>query len=449
MNYEKFLADYPGYSNEKLDTLFTDQMSVLSGHHYLDWTGAAIAPDFLHEKHSYLRETLFGNPHSGHLPSVRSSEKIEEAREAVLDYFNAPEGMYDVIFTQNATSAIKLLHLYNFSNGRLLLTHDNHNAVVGLREFAKAAGAPVGTVPFTDTFMLDAAALEKELKVHVPGNKLFAYPAKSNFSGELHPLEWVELAQQNGWDVLLDVAAFVANNELDLSAVQPQFAPISFYKMFGWPTGIGCMLVRKDAIPKLEKKWFSGGTNNLVGFTDDFFDLHSGHAGYEDGTLNFLGIPAITDGLKFRKEIGPTKDRAVAIASFMYDELSQLEKGAFSVVIHSPRGADTVAFNFTGPNGFVSQKPFETFASDRNVYVRVGCFCNPGSSEFINGNKVTQVREALWKDFPGQNITNKIVQKYVDDIALGAIRASCGYATRYEDAVALLAVSDEFLQTLE
>jgi DNA-directed RNA polymerase specialized sigma24 family protein len=49
---------------------------------------------------------------------------------------------------------------------------------------------------------------------------LFAYPAQSNFSGVQHPLSWVCQAQGAGYDVLLDAAAFVPANRLDLAAVR-------------------------------------------------------------------------------------------------------------------------------------------------------------------------------------------------------------------------------------
>ena len=70
-------------------------------------------------------------------------------------------------------------------------------------------------------------------------HNLFAYPAQSNFSGVQHPLDWIAQAQAHGWDVLLDAAAFVPTNQLDLSRWQPDFVPLSFYKMFGYPTGVG------------------------------------------------------------------------------------------------------------------------------------------------------------------------------------------------------------------
>ena len=54
-------------------------------------------------------------------------------------------------------------------------------------------------------------------------DNLFAFPAQSNFSGVQHPLDLVDQAHANGWDVLLDAAAFVPTNRLDLSKVRPEF----------------------------------------------------------------------------------------------------------------------------------------------------------------------------------------------------------------------------------
>jgi selenocysteine lyase/cysteine desulfurase len=77
---------------------------------------------------------------------------------------------------------------------------------------------------------------------------LLAYPAQSNFSGVRHPLAWVARAQASGYDVLLDAPAYVPTSRLDLSLVQPEFVAISWYKMFGFPTGVGCLLARHEAL---------------------------------------------------------------------------------------------------------------------------------------------------------------------------------------------------------
>ena len=54
--------------------------------------------------------------------------------------------------------------------------------------------------------------------------------------------------------------AFVPTNRLDLSKWHPDFVPMYFYKMFGYPTGVGCLIARKTALAKLSRPWFAGGT---------------------------------------------------------------------------------------------------------------------------------------------------------------------------------------------
>jgi len=50
--------------------------------------------------------------------------------------------------------------------------------------------------------------------------------AQSNFSGVQHPLEWIEQAHDHGWDALLDAAAYVATNRLDLGRWRPDIAAV-------------------------------------------------------------------------------------------------------------------------------------------------------------------------------------------------------------------------------
>ena len=61
-----------------------------------------------------------------------------------------------------------------------------------------------------------------------------------------------------------DAAAYVPTSQLDLSKVHPDFVPISFYKIFGYPTGMGALIARKEALSKLHRPWFAGGTVKIV-----------------------------------------------------------------------------------------------------------------------------------------------------------------------------------------
>lgn len=83
---------------------------------------------------------------------------------------------------------------------------------------------------------------------------------QSNFCGRRYPLDWAEQlrsgqlyikpcrsgSKTRQWHVLLDAASFVSTARLDLSATKPDFVCVSFYKLFGLPSGVGALLVRKD-----------------------------------------------------------------------------------------------------------------------------------------------------------------------------------------------------------
>ncbi len=199
-----------------------------------------------------LREGVFGNPHSINPTSAASTTMLERARARVLEFFRASHDEYVAIFTPNATGALRLVgEAYPFRAGdRFLLTFDNHNSVNGIREFARARGAETTYVPsVAPDLRVDESLLPRYL-TETPGDhhNLFAYPAQSNFSGAHHPLEWIEQSHAHGWDVLLDAAAYVPTNRLDLSRWHPDFVALSFYKMFGWPTGVGCLLARREAL---------------------------------------------------------------------------------------------------------------------------------------------------------------------------------------------------------
>lgn len=43
--------------------------------------------------------------------------------------------------------------------------------------------------------------------------------------------------KKNNWFCLLDAASFVGTNQLNLSVWKPDMVAVSFYKIFGYPTG--------------------------------------------------------------------------------------------------------------------------------------------------------------------------------------------------------------------
>lgn len=425
------------------------------GHVYLDYTGGGLyAESQLREHLALLEGDAFGNPHSVNPTSAASTELVEQARASVLEFFDASADEYEAIFTPNATGALRLVgEAYPFHPGdRFLLTFDNHNSVNGIREFARARGAETTYLPSVATDLrVDEAVLERYLAGTAgEHHNLFAFPAQSNFSGVQHPLEWIERAHGGGWDVLLDAAAFVPTNRLDLGRWHPDFVALSFYKMFGWPTGIGCLIARREALAKLERPWFSGGTIVAAFVQREYFQSAPGAAHFEDGTVNYLGLPAISIGLRYLSAIGMDviHARVEALGAWLIDLLGSLRHsdGTPVAAIYRPaaserRGA-TIAFNFLHPSGLiVDERYVSSIAARYRISLRTGCFCNPGAGE----TAFTISRETLVGGEFGGGMT---LDDYVAAIGLpsgGAVRASLGLVSNAADLATFRRFASDFI----
>jgi selenocysteine lyase/cysteine desulfurase len=393
-----------------------------------------------------LSEQVLGNPHSLSPSSTAMTRRVEGARAAVLDHFQGT-GEYTSIFTLNASGALKLVgESYPFApGGKLLLTADNHNSVNGLREFARGKGVEVRYAPLTrPELRIDEPALDALLAAADPAEaNLLAFPAQSNFSGVKHPLDWVERAQAQGWQVLLDAAAFVPTNVLDLRAVRPDFVVLSFYKMFGYPTGVGCLLVRNDRLAALRRPWFGGGTVNFATVQGQMHVLSKGEAGFEDGTLNYLGIPAVEIGLRHMQQVGmqTIQTRVQCLTAWLISQLlfSKHSNGRAMVRLYGPatmamRGG-TVTLNLYDPQGLlVDYRRVEELAGEARISLRTGCFCNPGAGEMAEDLSEEDMRAGIAEVGAEINLQrfSQALQERGGKSA-GAIRVSTGIASNFAD----------------
>lgn len=49
---------------------------------------------------------------------------------------------------------------------------------------------------------------------------------------------------------------------------------VSFYKMFGYPTGVGALVVKKSFLAQLRRPWFAGGTGKPQFYIRSDFTNH-------------------------------------------------------------------------------------------------------------------------------------------------------------------------------
>jgi len=457
--YIKFLEEHPNYTSTKiLDDLRSSEYPQIDDneHIFLDYTGCGLYCRTQIKKHCmFLNNNVYGNPHSNNPTSQSCTKMVDNVRTQILDYFNASPDEYAVIFTANATGALKIVgESYPFSSGStFLFTEDVHNSVMGIREFARAKNAHLHYVPLIKKDLrISTTTIEQIINTtDVTTPSLFAYPAQSNFSGVQHPLEWISAAQEKGWDVLLDAAAFVPTNKLDLSEIHPDFVVLSFYKMFGYPTGVGCLIAKNSALQKLKRPWFSGGTVEVASILGDGYHFHNDYSAFEDGTLNFLNISAVPIGLQHMQEIGVNliHKRVMILTSWLINKLTTLQhsNGTPLIRLYGPQDTQsrggTLAMNIQDPDGFiVDPEIVEFLAAKRKLSIRTGSFCSPGSIEAVDD--IT--REEIQQYF-NDNIY-MYYEEYIEKLAghtMAAVRVSLGIVSNFKDVFEFVEFARTFI----
>lgn len=100
------------------------------------------------------------------------------------------------------------------------------------------------------------------------GPGLFILTTQSNVTGIRPNLDILRTAKSAGFSTVLDAAALAPTKRLDLAETARgqtiDAVAISFYKMFGYPTGVGALIAHKEFLKTLRRPYFAGGTVDFV-----------------------------------------------------------------------------------------------------------------------------------------------------------------------------------------
>lgn len=291
-SYSQFIKAYPHYS----DTYQIDEIRAqeyyhlsLSNHVCLDYIGIGLFSfSQLHKQLSLTHlaastsssSPLPSPPHSSDFPvfhlTYRSvnlknqlleggnESKLESAiKNRIRDFLNISEDDYSLVLTANRTSAFRLLaESYPFENYKKLLTvydHESESVEAMISTSEKRGGQSMAAKFTWPRLRIHSSKLrEMIMNKRVRNNKkkgIFVFQLQSRVTGARYSYQWMKVAQENGWHVLLDACA-VGPKDMDslgLSLFQPDFLVCSFYKVFGEnPSGFGCLFVKKSSISILE-----------------------------------------------------------------------------------------------------------------------------------------------------------------------------------------------------
>lgn len=442
---------------------------------YLDHTGTPAYPDSVTKAYLQdLSKNVYGNPHSGNLSGKLCTDTVDQIRYRILEHFNTSSKEYSVIFTSGATASLKLVaESFLWSNTEksdipqdvvskeksyFVYMEDNHTSVLGMREIISKSTAEVVCLNHNST--LEVFRDEKYTPSCSPKcsrNSLFVYSAQCNFSGVKYPLSWITDVQsgvlntvtknESNWFCLLDAATYVSTNKLDLGSVKPDFVAISFYKMFGFPTGIGALLVRNRSSNLLQKTYYGGGTVFMALSEENTYVPRTVlHERFEDGTVNFLSIIALAHGFNFWNKVASIEKiskHCFDLAQYAYNCLSRLHhaNGSPVAVIYADSAYDDITtqgnilnFNLLRSNSeFIGYAEVLNLANLHGIHLRTGCFCNPGACR----RHLKLTSDDIKKQFKSGHVCGD-ENDLIDGQPTGSIRISFGPYTNVDDIDKLL-----------
>ncbi|KAL2134365.1 hypothetical protein VTI74DRAFT_356 [Chaetomium olivicolor] len=409
---------------------------------YLDHSGTTIYAHTLITRFSTLLLTnLYGNPHSANAPAHLSGSAVDSVRLKALRFLGADPAHFELVFTANATAAIKLVgdafrDLAEQTNtGRFWYGYhrDAHTSLVGLRELTGGEHWVFrGDGEVEEWLEAGNASTSSSRGKGGDGERvsslgLFAYPGQSNLTGRRLPLEWAGRLRASRDPLLrntyslLDAAALAMTSPMERVFADPEAAPdftcVSFYKIFGFPD-LGGLVVRRESGHILAlRKYFGGGTVGIVSTIGGAWHLSKGlesaarnrsdaggheggvlHEGLEDGTLPFHNILALGEAIDVHAELYGSMENISAhttvLVRRLYHGMKRLrygdgqplckiyeedEDGMGTAYGDPTRQGATVAFNVFRPDGgFESYAMVEKLANESGIYVRSGGICCPG-----------------------------------------------------------------------
>ncbi|KAF5779376.1 putative molybdenum cofactor sulfurtransferase [Helianthus annuus] len=332
-----------------------------------------------------------------------------DIKSKIFDYLNIPESEYGLVFTVSRGSAFKLLaESYPFHTNKKLLTMFDHESqsVNWMAQSAKEKGAKVHSAWFKWPMLkpcsthLRKQILNKKRRKKDSSTGLFVFPVQSRVTGAKYSYQWMALAQQNNWHVLLDAGALGPKDmdSLGLSLFRPDFIITSFYRVFGYdPTGFGCLLIKKSVIGSLQNQ--SGHAGSGIVKISPVFPLY-----LSDSMDGMPALAGIGDDEAVGKGEGMSESHAGAhLPAFSGAYTSSQVRDVFETEME--HDATSPIFEETGNHcvGEVMKSPVfsEDESSENSMWIDLGQSPLGSQSEIIN----SPVPPPSW--FKGSNGADK------------------------------------------
>lgn len=341
-------------------------------------------PQCVIEEMSKCIKKYCGNPgRSSHSLSLKSAEKIFEARELLANMFDS--SCENVVFTYNTTYALNIAikSLLKYST-HILISDIEHNSV--LRPVAECASQRLCTYDIFSSNGTDDEIIQS-IKNSVRFNtSMLICTHASNVCERCLPIEKIgAFCKANNITFIVDGAQSAGIKQISVKKMNIDALCIPGHKGLYGPQGVGAIIFNDDVIGR---SVFEGGTgiNSMELKMPDFLP-----EAYEAGTLSTPAIAGLNASLKWLNRIGidNIRNHEEDLYRTLFDILN--ENNQITIYKTNPYLGNTLSFNIKGLSpAYVADE-----LNKREICVRSGFHCSPLAHKLLNTEKTGTVRIGL------------------------------------------------------
>lgn len=271
--------------------------------------------------------TANANVHRGvHYLSEKATEWLEQARETVRGFINAPS-VSEIVFTRGTTESINLVassfgELLKEDDEVIVSVMEHHSNIVPWQLLCRRKGVKLRVIPMTDEGEL---IQEDYHKLFNEKTRLVSIAHVSNVLGTVNPVkEMIRYAHDRNVPVLVDGAQSVPHFKVDVQDLDCDFLAFSGHKVYG-PTGIGVLYGKEKLLEEMPPYQGGGEMISSVSFEKTLFERLPYK--FEAGTPNYVGSHALAVALDYVTAIGMDKIEAYErdLTDYAISRMSQIE----------------------------------------------------------------------------------------------------------------------------
>lgn len=254
---------------------------------------------------SYYYEHPSCHLRSQHSFAKVTNKKIDAGRNAIHKLINSQKSS-EIVFTKNSTESLNIVaqSILRKFNNKILTTNLEHNSNTIswisskklLRIEIKPTDEQFDMVSYRQSFIDNKIDFVSVFHI-------------SNVTGLCLPIkEMVKIAHDHGALFMLDAAQSILCEKIDVQELDVDFLCFSLHKAYG-PSGVGILYI-KDKYTSLIDPLLLGGHGVFdVSADASSFSLMPPPDRYEAGLMNYSGLVAVEETVKYINEIGYKKNK--------------------------------------------------------------------------------------------------------------------------------------------